>query len=449
MAHETILIVDDSPSLLKLAAALLRSEEYLVHIASNAEQALSTLRMLRPALILVDLQLPGINGLELTRQIRQIGNLRHVLIIAMTALSRNSIEQEALDAGCNGFIAKPFDSLKLGLRIRQYVEFESPASPALLPATIDNLPATAPETGILLRTLLEEHSRELAANAPLADSLRCELAQKRIGVFGFPDGESYRVSSALERVGARPLAFSADEWPDPGVMGDCDAIMLHVRPESRAIKWLTSALDSSFPRPVILAGKRGHLQDLDISLQLWASDLLIDLWQPEEMLMRVGLVIVRNSLPAHSFMAAGSRVLTRPSSGKSPHGASGPFGPGSFRSEVVVADDDASIQILVETVLKNHGVNCQIVSSGTDALQMIRARRPYAAILDVNMPGKTGFEVLAEIRREELPVRVILLTARQQEDDTTRAFKLGADDYVVKPFNPMDLLMRLRRLSHL
>ena len=269
MAHETILIVDDSPSLLGLAAALLRREEYLVHIASNAEQALSTLRMLSAGSHLDrSLQLPGVNGLELTRQIRQIAELRRVLIIAMTRAFRSGIEQEALDAGCNGFIAKPFDSLKLGPRIRQYVEFESPSAPTALPATIDNLCGSAPETGILLRTLLEEHNRQVTATAPLQGFLLGELAQKRIGVFGFPDDESDRASAALERVGARPLSFSAHEWPDPRVIGDCDAIMLHVRPESgAATKWLSSAVGSSFPSPLILAGKRGHLQDLDISLQ--------------------------------------------------------------------------------------------------------------------------------------------------------------------------------------
>jgi len=61
------------------------------------------------------------------------------------------------------------------------------------------------------------------------------------------------------------------------------------------------------------------------------------------------------------------------------------------------------------------------------------------------MPGIDGYEVLAAIRNEGLPVRVILLTARQQEADITRGFKLGADDYVIKPFNPSELLARLKR----
>jgi two-component system alkaline phosphatase synthesis response regulator PhoP len=61
------------------------------------------------------------------------------------------------------------------------------------------------------------------------------------------------------------------------------------------------------------------------------------------------------------------------------------------------------------------------------------------------MPGMDGYEVLAAVRSEMLPVRIILLTARQQESDITRGFMLGADDYVVKPFNPPELLARIKR----
>ena len=77
---------------------------------------------------------------------------------------------------------------------------------------------------------------------------------------------------------------------------------------------------------------------------------------------------------------------------------------------------------------------------------MERRYRPHAAVLDVNMPGMDGYEVLSAVRAEEIPVRVLLLTARQQESDVIRGFTLGADDYVVKPFSPMELVARMKRL---
>jgi DNA-binding response OmpR family regulator len=95
--------------------------------------------------------------------------------------------------------------------------------------------------------------------------------------------------------------------------------------------------------------------------------------------------------------------------------------------------------------MQNAGIKCRMACDGTEALQAIRDCRPTAAILDVNMPGMDGYEVLAAVRNEMLPVRIILLTARQQEADITRGFTLGADDYVVKPFNPPELLARVKR----
>ncbi len=89
-----------------------------------------------------------------------------------------------------------------------------------------------------------------------------------------------------------------------------------------------------------------------------------------------------------------------------------------------------------------------MASDGGAALELIRSWQPDLAVLDVNMPNKSGYEVLSSLRNDPLThnIRVILLTARQQETDVIRGFGLGADDYVTKPFSPMELIARLKRL---
>src|ERR1700687_4407523 len=164
MASETILVVDDAAVTLKLIASLLRNEGYKVQIASNAEQALSTLRTIRPDLVLVDVHLPGIDGFELARQVRQDTRLQDIAVVAMTASSRQGIEQEAADAGCDGFIAKPIEPQTLRDRVRQYLAREPAApldqrEPLALP---DCLSFSGPEMESLRRAFLEEallHSR--------------------------------------------------------------------------------------------------------------------------------------------------------------------------------------------------------------------------------------------------------------------------------------------------
>ena len=113
-----------------------------------------------------------------------------------------------------------------------------------------------------------------------------------------------------------------------------------------------------------------------------------------------------------------------------------------------VADDDSTIRALVEAAVGNAGFECRVATDGAAALEMIRSWHPDMAVLDVNMPNRSGFEVLSALRNDPLTreIRVILLTARQQETDIIRGFGLGADDYVIKPFSPMELVARMKRL---
>jgi CheY-like chemotaxis protein len=113
MAHESILVVDDNPENLKLARVLLLGEGYVVHTAMSAEQALALLEEMRPRLILMDLQLPGMDGLELTGRIKADPATRDILIVALTAYAMKGDEEKALAAGCDAYLSKPIDTKTL------------------------------------------------------------------------------------------------------------------------------------------------------------------------------------------------------------------------------------------------------------------------------------------------------------------------------------------------
>jgi DNA-binding response OmpR family regulator len=102
---------------------------------------------------------------------------------------------------------------------------------------------------------------------------------------------------------------------------------------------------------------------------------------------------------------------------------------------------------LVKSVLVSDGITCETGNHGGMALELARRLKPDLIVLDVNMPQKDGFEVLTELKQDPATasIRVVLLTAAEQESDLMRGFSLGAADYVVKPFNPMELLVRVRR----
>jgi CheY-like chemotaxis protein len=113
MAGETVLIVDDNLTNLKLARVLLASEGYNVATAADADEALAVLSSVHPQLILMDIQLPGMDGLELTRQIKSDPATGDIVIVALTAYAMKGDETKALDAGCDGYIPKPIDTRSL------------------------------------------------------------------------------------------------------------------------------------------------------------------------------------------------------------------------------------------------------------------------------------------------------------------------------------------------
>lgn len=120
---------------------------------------------------------------------------------------------------------------------------------------------------------------------------------------------------------------------------------------------------------------------------------------------------------------------------------------------ILVVDDEPDITALVAYHLAKAGYRVSTAGSGPDALKAAREERPDVVVLDLMLPGLSGYDVLAELRKrdETRDVGVIMLTARGEEPDRIKGFSLGADDYLSKPFSPAELTMRvqaiLRRLA--
>lgn len=110
MSGELILVVDDNPVNLKLARALLNRKGYQVYTAGDADETLAVLRDVHPRLILMDIQLPDIDGLTLTRRLKADAETRDIVIVALTAYAMKGDEQKAREAGCDGYISKPIET---------------------------------------------------------------------------------------------------------------------------------------------------------------------------------------------------------------------------------------------------------------------------------------------------------------------------------------------------
>ena len=119
---------------------------------------------------------------------------------------------------------------------------------------------------------------------------------------------------------------------------------------------------------------------------------------------------------------------------------------GRVRPLVLLAEDDADVRELIERKLRRDGMDVLSVGDGLSALEAARTARPDLVLLDVMMPGMSGLQICEELRShvatKDLPV--VLITARARDVDVQKGYDAGADDYIVKPFSPRNLVLRIR-----
>jgi DNA-binding response OmpR family regulator len=115
---------------------------------------------------------------------------------------------------------------------------------------------------------------------------------------------------------------------------------------------------------------------------------------------------------------------------------------------VLIADDEANIVISLEFLMKREGHRVSVARDGDAALAAIREQRPDLVLLDVMMPGKTGFEVCQAVRADEAlaGVKILMLSAKGRDTDLAKGNALGADAYMTKPFSTRELADKVREM---
>ncbi len=477
---EPILVVDDTPTNRKLTQRVLAAAGYDVRAVGDARAALHAIAEFRPRLVLTDLRLNGMDGLALTRRIKEDPAWRGIAVIVVTGCDTEEDRRAAAHAGCDDYIVKPIDTRALPAKIeallsrhREPVLADDP-----MPAPAD-LPAWA--TPLCREFLAEGRSRCAALLGERAGAAEIRAAAHVWaglgGTFGYPeistlarrihdhlrrgglaDGE---VTGWLERLRAlfEQAAESAAEDGRHGVPVELAARLAGRR---IALAGLNAAVASRFAAALTdagaevldavragcdlaIAGANGggagfrELAAAGLRVLLVGTppdgggalpagthyDFVASPWTDAEVLSRACHLLARRD-------ATGAPENT---------GGGGPC-------KVVIADDDPTILTLLKATVENSGMECAVAREGAEALELVRASGADAVILDVMMPNMDGLEVLAAIRNDPSlrRVRVLVLSALQHETDIVRAFGLGADDYVTKPFSPVEVLARLKRL---
>jgi two-component system cell cycle response regulator len=227
-AARRILVVDDHPVNLKLVCELLQSEGYEVSKAADADEALAAIDGARPDLILMDIALPGMDGLTLTRKIKEEGRCPGVPIVALTAFAMKGDAEKAADAGCDGYLSKPIDTRRFPGQVAAFFDRAQPdlAPDALKVLVIEDdavdlkLVAAVLSTGGLV--VQQRHSADGAVEAVVADPPDVVLLDIRLpGVDGRDLARRLRSdprtsSIPIVAVTAYPSVYSPEELREAG-----------------------------------------------------------------------------------------------------------------------------------------------------------------------------------------------------------------------------------------
>ena len=119
-----------------------------------------------------------------------------------------------------------------------------------------------------------------------------------------------------------------------------------------------------------------------------------------------------------------------------------------MKETILVIDDDEDLQNLLKLKLGNEGFNVRVADGGVSGIEMAKGKRPSLVVLDLNMPGMNGMDVCRTLKSDDKlrKIPILMLTAKSDEVDRILGLEFGADDYLTKPFNPRELILRIRNI---
>jgi DNA-binding response OmpR family regulator len=402
-----ILVAEDESDQRAIVTAYLEGAGYLPIPVVSGDLVVGTARAERPALILLDIAMPRLDGYSACRLLKADPELAGIPVIFMTTGANLDDRLAGLTLGADEFLSKPIDMRELVLRIGLLIDRTQPRAAPIVPApsasselTFDGFVAAAkaelgrsPAALAIVRLPAARHDQ---GSRLLAQELR---GRDVIGAYGptrllvlMP-----QMTAAAARDRLEPLIDRLNAQGD----GTCAGV-------SATSGSPAGALDSAAGAPRTVEALIGEADEA--------------LAEARYLGHRIAIWTARPERPERRDARAAART-------------------------VVVAEDDPDVTRIVDAQLRGAGYKTTLAFDGKEALAAVQAHPPDVLILDLMMPKLNGFDVLTRIREGPEPwPRTIVLSGRGREQDVMRAFELGADDYMTKPFNPRELMARIARL---
>ena len=384
----SILIVDDDEDQRSVVGAYLRAAGHVVSELPSGDRVVEHVRRHRPSAVLLDVEMPGLDGYSVCRLLKADAELSAIPVIILTTRHELDDRMTGLTLGADEFLRKPVDMRELLLRVQRLTARTAAALESLEPGTT-----------------LDYQGFVAAARVPLS------IGPAAVALVRIPAGpqRAAAVDAFRHEVRRRDIV---------GRYNETHLVLL--------LPGMTGAAARDRLRDVIGSlGEGGHT-GIAAGVAGAAS----------------GGTTVEALVAEADEALAEARVHGEAASVRSAR----PRAAAQTARRLVLADDDPDVARIVDAHMRAEGFLTTLAFDGQQALEAVERERPDVLVLDIMMPKMTGFDVLHRIRALTDKPRVIVLSARGREQDVTRAFDLGADDYMMKPFSPQELRARIGRL---
>ena len=413
MSH-TILVVEDDHLNMKLMRSILALGHYQILEAGEAETGLELAARHHPDLILMDIQLPGLDGLSATRRLKQTPALANIPVIALTGLAMDGDRENALAAGCDDYISKPINTRTFLASIRERM---APVEEAPAPSVTEP-PATATGPGQSKILVVDDD--------PMNVKLISAILSK----------DDYAIVTAYG--GEEALRITRAENPDL-ILLDVMMPVMDGYQVTREVKGDPATAGI----PIIMVTALNGTEDKVRGLESGADEFLTKPVNRAELLARVKsmlrlkqyrdqLMLRTRSERAFAHPAAPAPVLKAV----------------SHQQKVLLVEDNAKDQRLLSGQLAEQPYDVVVATDGEAALQHALAGGIDLLLLDIFLPGIDGFDVCQQLKAsaETRDIQVVLITCLNDLDGKIKGMELGADDYLIKPVDGRELTARIKAL---
>ena len=415
--RERILVVDDSDEIRLMLGVILQKQGYDVTTVETAQEGIDILAKESFDIMILDLVLPDIDGRNFLIKLREDHRTANLPVLVLSAKSSPQIKAECFALGADDYFEKPLDPALLTTRVAVTLQRSRTLEKQTRYDHLTNLPN---------RAAFSENYESQSKLSFREDSPLC-LAMLDIDEFKkINDEHGHMVGDEALRYVATQIREKLRQSDYVARWGGEEfAVLFPSTTENEGKAALTKALShlNQFP----LVTKNGASIPISFSggvYQVEPGD------EMEQSLSQADAVLYRAKAGGRNcIMGFGDEVEIRP-------------------TQILMAEDDDLTAEFILHRLRKDGFEIDHFDRGDAALEAAKKSKYDLAIFDVKMPGMEGFELLQRTRTDSMNQKtpVIMLTSMGSEQDISRGLKLGANDYVLKPFSPMELLARIRRL---